>query len=185
MYLAANRPGHKSVKYFSKCLLACWFTASCLGVECDLSMVIPYVWSFPMQELMGSMMVSSPLLPNCGTLFHLLFSGSFNLLSFKRQVYHHLRDQMACVFVSPIFSLYMNIYTYIHTYIHKYILCPFLIILAINFVITFHFLFLRDADSRKGSIFPFCSNSYVKIMLQTGNFFLYNFCFYWVTSQLI
>ena len=53
------------------------------------------VWNSPMQELIGSVMVSSPMLPALGTLSLLVFPASFNLPFFKRQVYHHLRDQMA------------------------------------------------------------------------------------------
>ena len=50
------------------------------------------VWNSPMQELIGSVMIFSPLLPAFGTLSLLLY---FQLPSFKRQVYHHLRDWMA------------------------------------------------------------------------------------------
>ena len=51
----------------------------------------------PMQELIGSVMVSSLLLPAFGNLSLLLYfrlTSTF-LPSFKRQVYRHLRDQMA------------------------------------------------------------------------------------------
>ena len=53
------------------------------------------VWNSPMRELIGSVMVSSLLLPAFGTLSLPLY---FRLPSFKRQVYHHLRDQMAWFF---------------------------------------------------------------------------------------
>ena len=55
------------------------------------------VWNYPMQQLIGSVMVSSPLLLTFGTLSLLLYFRlpSTFLPSFKRQVYHHLRDQMA------------------------------------------------------------------------------------------
>ena len=46
----------------------------------------------------GSVMVSSLLLPASGTLPSSVFPTSFNLLSFKRQVYHQLKDQMAWFF---------------------------------------------------------------------------------------
>ena len=49
------------------------------------------VWNSLMRELIGSVMVSSLLLPAFGTLSLL----NFRLPSFKRQGYHHLRDQMA------------------------------------------------------------------------------------------
>ena len=57
-----------------------------------------------------------------------VFLASFNVSSFKRQVYHHLRDQMACPF---------------------FMLLPFLNILSICFIlfIAFLFLFLRDTES--------------------------------------
>ena len=50
-----------------------------------------------MQELIGSVMVSSLLLPACGTLSFLLYFQlpSTFLPSFKRMVYQHLRDQIA------------------------------------------------------------------------------------------
>ena len=65
-----------------------------------------------------------------------VFPASFNLPSFKRQVYHHLRDRMAWFF---------------------FFLLLFLDILQ-NFIlyITVLFLFSRDADSRKGTLCPFC-----------------------------
>ena len=61
-----------------------------------MMMLTIIVWNSPMQELIGSVMVSSLLLPAFGTLSPLLalFPASFNLPSFKRQVYHHLKDQM-------------------------------------------------------------------------------------------
>ena len=44
---------------------------------------------------------------------------------------------------------------------HDFFLLPFLDILYIGFIlfIAFLFLFLRDADSRKGTLCPFCSHS--------------------------
>ena len=65
-----------------------------------------------------------------------VFPASFNLPSFKRQVYHHLRDQMAGFFF----------------------LLLFLDILQNCFIlyITLLFLFSRHADSRKGTLCLFC-----------------------------
>ena len=55
----------------------------------------------PKQELIGSLMVSSLLLPAFGTLSLLLYFQlpSTFLPSFKRQVYHHLMDRMAWFFL--------------------------------------------------------------------------------------
>ena len=70
-----------------------------------------------------------------------VFPASFNLPSFKWQVYHHLRDQMAWFF-----------------YIFFITLLDILQICFILFI-AFLFLFLREArkaDSRKGTLCPFC-----------------------------
>ena len=50
-----------------------------------------------------------------------IFPASFNLPSFKRQVYHHLKGQMAWFFVNLYFYIYM-------------LLFPFLDILEICFI---------------------------------------------------
>ena len=72
-----------------------------------------------------------------------VFPASFNLPSFKTQVYHHLRDQM-----------------------HDFFLLPFLHILQICFIlITFFFHFLKDTDSRKGTLCPFCVSTQKKNVL--------------------
>ena len=66
-----------------------------------------------------------------------VFPASFNLPSYKRQVLIHLRDQMTWL----LFSSYI-------------LILPSLDILAICFilVIAFLFPFLRDIDSRKGTL---------------------------------
>ena len=64
-----------------------------------------------------------------------VFPAFFNLPSFKRHVYHHLRDQMAQFFSSPFLDILQNCFI---------------------LFITFLLLFLRDADLRKGTLFPFC-----------------------------
>ena len=64
-----------------------------------------------------------------------VFPASFNFSFFKRQVYHHLRDQMACFFYYPFLDI---------------------LFLCLILLIAFLFLFLRDADSRKGTLCPFC-----------------------------
>ena len=72
-----------------------------------------------------------------------IFSASFNLPSFKRQVYYHLRDQIAWFFFS------------VHIYYYYFF---FLNILAICFILitAFLFLFLGDTDSRKSTLCLFC-----------------------------
>ena len=79
-----------------------------------------------------------------------VFPASFNLPSFKRQVYHHLRDQMACFF---------------------FLILLFLDILQNCFIlyITLLFLFSKDADSRRGALCPFRVpiNNKKKIMIIT------------------
>ena len=79
---------------------------------------------------------SAPLLWN--SLPASVFPASFNLSSFKRQVYHHLRDQMAWNFF--------------------FLLLPILDIwwICLLLLITFLFLFLRDADWWKGT---YCASS--------------------------
>ena len=62
-----------------------------------------------------------------------VFPASFNFPSFKRQVYPHLRDQMAFFFTH--FWYFINLFYSFHCFL---------------------FLFLKDADSRKGTLCPFC-----------------------------
>ena len=82
---------------------------------------------FPSTSLLWSSLPSS------------VFPASFNLPSIKIQVYHHFRDQMA-LFIY-LFFLTITLFKYF-----------------INLFYPFHclFLFLRDADSRKGTLCPFC-----------------------------
>ena len=70
-----------------------------------------------------------------------VFPASFNIPSFKRQVYHHLRGQMAWFFFITLFRCFLL--TLFRYFIKK------------NFI-TLLFLFSRDADSRKGTLCPFC-----------------------------
>ena len=65
-----------------------------------------------------------------------VFLASFNLPSFKRQVYQHLRDQM------PFFFFFF--FTFFRYFIN------------LLFSLAFLFRFLRDADLRKGTLCPFC-----------------------------
>ena len=62
-----------------------------------------------------------------------VFPASFNLPSFKRQVYHHLRgpDGMIFFFIT-LFRYFIQLFYYTS------------------------FLFSRDADLRKGTLCPFC-----------------------------
>ena len=72
-----------------------------------------------------------------------VFPASFHFPSFKRQVYHHLRDQMAFIYLFIFFFL------------------AFLDILFIFFILSvaFLFLFLRDAILRRAHVPVLCSLS--------------------------
>ena len=100
------------------------------------------VWNSPMRELIGSVMVSSPLLLAFGTLSLLLYF------------------QLPSTFLP---SNSMSITT-LGTRWHDFFLLLFLDILQNCFIlyITLLFLFSRDADSRKGSLCPFCVPSHKK-----------------------
>ena len=99
------------------------------------------VWNSPMRELIGSVMVSSLLLPTFGTLPSSVFPPSFNLPSLKRQVYHHLRGLMAWFFL---FSI---------TLFRCFLLTLFRYFIKLFYYTSFPFS--RDADSRKGTFCPF------------------------------
>ena len=76
-----------------------------------------------------------------------VFPASFNLPSFKRQVYHHFRDQMELFFY----------------HLFRYF---------INLLYSFHYLsfpFLRGADSRKGTLCPFCIPIHKKKLYEVFN----------------
>ena len=64
-----------------------------------------------------------------------VFPASFNLPSFKRQVYHHLRDQMARFFFINLFRYFIKLFYSFH-----YISFPF----------------LKGCRLEKGHIVPFC-----------------------------
>ena len=95
-----------------------------------------------MQELIGSVMVSSLLLPVLGTLSLLLYF------------------QLPSTFLP---SKGRSITT-LGTRWHDFFLLPFLDILFIRFIlfIAFLCLFLRDTDSRKGTLHPFCVPIHLK-----------------------
>ena len=76
------------------------------------------VWNSPMRELIGSVMVSSLLLPTFGTPS---FFCNFCLPFLKRQVYHHLRDHMAQFFFITLFRYFINLF-----YSFQYLSFPFL-----------------------------------------------------------
>ena len=45
-----------------------------------------------------------------------VFPASFNLPSFKRQVYHHLRDQMAWFYFITLFRYFINLFHSLHCF---------------------------------------------------------------------
>ena len=100
------------------------------------------VWNSPMRELIGSVMVSSLPLPAFGTLSLLLY---FQL-------------------PSTFFPSKGRSITTLRTRWQDFFLLPFLDILSICFIlfIAFLFLFLRDADSKKGTLCPFCVPTHKK-----------------------
>ena len=55
-------------------------------------------------RIIGSVMVSSLLLPTCEIQFHILLLW---LPFFKRQLYHYLRNRMARFFINPFFYLFI------------------------------------------------------------------------------
>ena len=93
------------------------------------------VWNSPMRELIGSVMVSSPLLLTFGTLSLLLYFRLPSTFLPSKGRSHHLRDQMAGFFFYYSFQIFYN--------------CFILYITLLS-------LFSRDADSRKGTLCPFC-----------------------------
>ena len=107
------------------------------------------VWNSPMQELIGSVMVSSFLLPAFGTLSLLL--------------YFRLPSTFLPSKGKSITTLGTRWYDFFFYYPFRYF---------INLFYSFHclsFPFLRDADSRKGTLCPFCvpihKNIYIYIYL--------------------
>ena len=109
-------------------------------------------------ELIGSVMVSSLLLSRLwNSLPSSVFSASFNLSSFKRQVYHHLRDKMACVFFYYPFRYFINLFYSFH---------------------CLSFPFLKGCRLKKGHIVPvLCYHSSKKkiIIIVIINFDLFFF----------
>ena len=84
-----------------------------------------------------------------------VFPASFNLPPFKRQVYHHLRDQMAWIFFYYHFGCFINLFYSFH---------------------CLSFPSLRDADSRKGTLCPFCVPIHMKKKKKENNSSLGRMC---------
>ena len=94
------------------------------------------VWNSPMQELIGSVMVSSLLLPAFGTLSLLLcFQLPSAFLPSKGRSITTLRTKWHDFFFYYLFRYFINLFYSFH---------------------CLSFPFLWDADSRKGTSCPFC-----------------------------
>ena len=100
------------------------------------------LWNSPMRELIGSVMVSSPLLFTFGTLSLLLYFWlPSTFLPSKGRSITTLGTRWNYFFFITRFRYFT---------------------IVLFFKLHFFFLFSRDADSRKGTLCPFCSHSYKK-----------------------
>ena len=99
------------------------------------------VWNSPVKELIGSLMVSSFLLPASGTLFLLLyFQLPSTFLPSKGKSITTLGTRWHDFFYY-LFRYFLNLFYPVH---------------------CLSFPFLRDADSRKGTLCPFCVPIHIK-----------------------